>query len=133
MPDLPGEGCSNTQQLSSPCPRLQAHQVKQQREKLADRRALHASWNQPALSGPIFYPRAPLEIPADTTGITHYYFTSTLAILHLNGLSPLYASTSGAKALPPDSGTSLWDSPNQDRQIIPNPQGEKDWVSSPWQ
>lgn len=72
-------------------------QVKQQREKLAGRRALHASWNQPALSVPIFYPRAPLEIPADTAGITYYCFTSTLAILYLNGLSPLYPSTAGAK------------------------------------
>lgn len=127
--NLPGEGCSN-QQPSSPCPPLQASQVKQQREKLAGRRAVHASWNQPPLSGPIFYPRAPLEIPADTTGIT---ITSTLAILCLNGLSPLYPSTSGAKSLPSDLGAALWDGPNQDRQIIPNPEGEKDWISSPWQ
>lgn len=73
---------------------------------------------------------APLEIPADTTDITT---TSTLAILHLNGLSPLCPSTSGAKSLPPDLGAALWDGPNQDRQVIPNPQGEKDWISSPWQ
>lgn len=127
--NLPGEGCSN-QQPSSPCLPLQAPQVKQQREKLAGRRAVHASWNQPLLSEPIFYPTAPLEISADTTDITT---TSTLAILHLNGLSPLYPSTSGAKSLPPDLGAALWDGPNQDRQVIPNPQGEKDWISSPWQ
>jgi len=45
----------------------------------------------------------------------------------------LYPSTSGAKSLPSDQIAWLWDGPHQDRQIIPDLQGEKGWISSPWQ
>ena len=66
IPTCPGKDVLTS---SAAIPARLSKHARRSRRELAGRRAASASWNQPPLAGPTFYPGAPPEIPADTTGI----------------------------------------------------------------